>query len=221
MGYDRTIVVFSPEGRLYQVEYATAAVKRGELIIGTTFKDGVIISGIKRPLKLSKIGSMNKIHSIDNHIGMACTGLLADARNLVDFARTKSQSHRITYDEPIDTFTLTKLLADQKQLYTQYAGVRPYGVGSLIAGIDDSARLFETDPSGYLREWEAHSIGKESNTVEKYLEKNWKQNMSKKDAIKMIFNSIKKVDKQKFNVNIIDVGIVENKKFRKLSRLKT
>ncbi len=161
MGYDRAITVFSPDGRLYQVEYAREAVKRGTTAVGIKAKDGVVLIVDKRvSSKLLEASSIEKIFKIDEHIGVASSGLVGDARSLVDRARIECQINRVSYDEPIEVEALAKKLCDHMQTLTQYGGIRPYGTALLIAGVSDGeCRLFETDPSGTLLEYKATGIG--------------------------------------------------------------
>lgn len=217
MGYDRTIVVFSPDGRLFQVEYASEAIKRGTTILGVAFNGGVMIAGVKLASPLSKPGAREKIYSVDDHIGIACSGLWADARILVDFARVEAQKHRITFEEPIDIYTLAKNIADRKQLHTMYAGMRPFGVGTLVAGLDGEARLFETEPSGTLTEWNAHVIGRGTPIAEKILQKKWKEGMKKEDALKLVLECLSKCEKKSYSAESIDIGVVAGGKFGKMS----
>ncbi|MGA7470272.1 MAG: archaeal proteasome endopeptidase complex subunit alpha, partial [Halobacteriota archaeon] len=167
MGYDRAITVFSPDGRLFQVEYAREAVKRGTTSVGIKAKDGVALLVDKRiSSRLLEPQSTEKIFQIDDHIGAVTSGLVADARALVDRARVDAQINRVVYNEPIRIEALAKKIADHKQTFTQYGGVRPYGTALLIGGIDDSGpRLFETDPSGALLMVKATGIGSGRNAV--------------------------------------------------------
>ena len=161
MGYDRAITVFSPEGRLYQVEYATEAVRHGPLAVGVKAVDGVILAGEKRsPHALVDLGTLRKILLIDDHIGTAIAGLHADARKLIDEARLRAQINRLSYDEPISIQSLVVNICDIKQAYTQAGGYRPFGVSLLVGGIDhDGPQLFTTDPSGSFWGWKATAIG--------------------------------------------------------------
>jgi proteasome alpha subunit len=160
-GYDSAITVFSPDGRLFQVEYAREAVKRGTTAIGVKATDGAVLLVDKRiTTKLLETESVEKIFQIDEHIGAATSGLVADARILIDRARVEAQTNRVTYDEPIGLEDISKKICDFKYTYTQSGGVRPFGTSLLIAGVDDSkAHLFETDPSGALLEYKATAIG--------------------------------------------------------------
>ena len=149
-GYDHGVSTFSPDGRLYQVEYARESVKRGTTTVGLVYKDGVVLIVDKRvQSKLVITDSIEKMYQIDNHVGITTSGLVADARQLVDRARVQCQINRMTYGDNIPVSTLVKKMCDYKQSFTQYGGARPFGTALLIAGFDDEgAHLFETDPSG-------------------------------------------------------------------------
>jgi proteasome alpha subunit len=176
MAYDRTIVVFSPDGRLLQVEYARQAVKRGNTVVGLVTGEGVVLGATKSSAPLGVSATPKKIFEIDNHIGAVSSGLLADARNLIEAARVKSQVNTLTYGEPISVSSITKFIADQKHMVTQYAGVRPYGVGLLIGGFDNvGPALFETDPSGTMIEWKAQAIGKGAEKAKKVLKQAYRE----------------------------------------------
>src|ERR1051326_1251019 len=159
--YDRAITVFSPDGRLFQVEYAREAVKRGTTAVGVRSKTGVALLVDKRvSSKLVVAASIEKIFAIDAHVGCATSGLVADARALVDRARVEAQLNRISYDEAIPVDTLARRICDYKQSYTQFGGGRPLGPALLVAGADASGpRLCETDPSGALIEYRASAVG--------------------------------------------------------------
>ncbi|MHA1944294.1 MAG: archaeal proteasome endopeptidase complex subunit alpha [Candidatus Thorarchaeota archaeon] len=177
MGYDRAITVFSPEGRLYQVEYATEAVRHGPLAVGVKAKDGVVLVGEKRsPHPMADLDSLKKILLIDDHVGTAIAGLHADARKLIDQARVQAQINRLSYDEPISIQSLVVNICDTKQMHTQYGGVRPYGVSLLLAGIDDQGpQLYTTDPSGSFWGWKAAAIGKEADVVRDFFADEFKK----------------------------------------------
>ena len=185
MGYDRAITVFSPDGRLYQVEYAREAVKRGTTAVGIKAKDGVVLIVDKRvSSKLLEASSIEKIFKIDEHIGVASSGLVGDARALVDRARVECQINRVSYDEPIEVEALSKKICDHMQSLTQYGGIRPYGTALLIAGVSDGeVRLFETDPSGTLLEYKATGIGIGRPAAMKVFEEEYTPETEIKDAI--------------------------------------
>ncbi len=122
--YDRALTVFSPEGRLYQVEYALEAVRRGTIAVAVKSKEGVCLAAeIKIPSILMDPDSIDKIFQVDEHIGVAISGLHADSRTLINYARVQAQSFRLTYDEPVRLNMLAKSIADLTQMYSQYGGI--------------------------------------------------------------------------------------------------
>ena len=211
MAYDRAITVFSPDGRLFQVEYAREAVKRGTTTVGLKFKDGVVLIIDKRiTSRLIEPSSIEKIFMIDDHIGCATSGLVADARALIDRARIDAQINEITYDEKIQIKTLVKRICDFKQTYTQYGGVRPFGTALLIAGVDETGpRLFSTDPSGALMEYKASSEGSGRSGAMAYFEENYKENLSSEEAIDMGIKALHKGTEGKLNPDAVEIGVVK------------
>ena len=183
-GYDRAITVFSPDGRLYQVEYAIETVRRGTIGVGIKTKNGIVIAVEENPRKLQISETAQKIFQVDDHIGVAAAGYIPDARSQVDNARFFSQSNKLIYAESVDVETVAKHLADQCQQFTQYAGVRPMGVALILGGIDNDnkSQLFLTDPSGTYISYDAVAIGSGSEQVTEFLEKNYKSELSLDDA---------------------------------------
>ncbi len=183
-GYDRAITVFSPDGRLYQVEYAIETVRRGTIAVGVKCKEGIVIAVEEKPRKLQISETAQKIFQIDDHVGIAAAGYIPDARSQVDNARFFSQSNRMIYDEPVETETIAKHLADQCQQFTQYAGVRPFGVALILGGVDNNnqSQLYLTDPSGTYISYDAIAIGSGSDQVTDFLEKSYQADMSLEDA---------------------------------------
>jgi proteasome alpha subunit len=183
--YDRGITIFSPDGRLYQVEYAREAVKRGTASVGVRTDDGVVFAVDKRfRSPLMERESVEKMHKADDHIGIASAGHVADARQLIDFARRQAQVEQLRYGEPIGVETVTKEVTDHIQQYTQVGGARPFGVALIIGGIKDGEpRLFETDPSGTSSEWEALAIGSGRSEMIDYLEENYQKSMDLQGGI--------------------------------------
>ena len=179
MGYDKG-GGFSPDGRLFQVEYAREAVKRGTTVLGIEYLDGIVLLADKRIVsRLLKDRSVEKIFQIDEHIISATSGLVADARMLIDRARLEAQANRSTYNkEPIDVGTLTKKICDYEQAFTQYGGIRPFGAALLIAGVYGKEKyLFETDPSGALLEYWATAIGSGKAAAIELFEQKYKKDM--------------------------------------------
>ena len=211
MAYDRAITVFSPDGRLFQVEYAREAVKRGTTTVGVKFKDGAILLVDKRiASRLIEPDSIEKIFTIDDHIGCATSGLVADARSLIDKARLDAQINEITYSEKIQVQTLVKRICDFKQTYTQYGGVRPFGTALLIAGVDETgARLFSTDPSGALMEYKAASEGAGRTGAMAFFEEHYRDNMTMEEAIDMGVKALHKGTEGKLNPDAVEIGVVK------------
>jgi proteasome alpha subunit len=182
-GYDRAITVFSPDGRLYQVEYAIETVRRGTIAVGIKSKDGIVIAVEEKPRKLQISDVAQKIFQVDDHVGLAAAGYIPDARSQVDNARFFSQSNKLIYDEPVEVETIAKHLADQSQQFTQYAGVRPFGVSLIIGGVvNNNPELYLTDPSGTYISYEAIAIGSDSDKVTDFLEKTYTNELSLDDA---------------------------------------
>ena len=182
-GYDRAITVFSPDGRLYQVEYAIETVKRGSIALGIKTNYGIIFAADERARKLQIVEEPQKLFKIAQHIGVAAAGYIPDARNQVDNARFFSQSSNLVYDEVVDIETVVKHIADSCQQYTQYAGARPIGVALIIGGIDKNGNsLFLTDPSGTYVPYNAVAIGANSDKVTEFLTKEYKPELTLEDA---------------------------------------
>ena len=224
MAYDRAITVFSPDGRLFQVEYAREAVKRGTTTAGLKFKDGVVLIVDKRiTSRLIEPESIEKIFQIDDHIGCATSGLVADARVLIDRARLDAQINEITYNERIQVRTLVKRICDFKQTYTQYGGVRPFGTALLIAGVDETgARLFSTDPSGALMEYKASSEGAGRSGAMQFFEEQYREDISMDEAIDLGIKALNKGTEGKLNPEAIEIGIIKkDEKFHILPLDKT
>lgn len=220
MAYDRAITVFSPDGRLFQVEYARVAVTRGNTTAGLKFKNGVVLMADKKiGSRLVETSSIEKIFQIDEHIGCATSGLVADARVLVDYARLTAQINKVTYAERMGVDLLVKRICDFKQNYTQYGGVRPFGTALLVGGVDDAGvHLFETDPSGALVSYKAGSIGAGRNTVMEMFEERYQDGMAQDDAVLLGLEALQKSSEEKLDAKAIEVGIVaEGQKFHRLS----
>ena len=221
MGYDRAITVFSPDGRLFQVEYAREAVKRGTTAIGIKALDGVVLLVDKRlTSRLLEGGSVEKIFQIDEHIGAATSGLVADARMLIDRGRVEAQINKIVYDEAIDVQTLAKKICDFKQAYTQIGGLRPFGTALLIGGVyNGNVYLLETDPSGALLEYKATAIGSGRSIVTEMFEEKYDENIMLDDAILLGLEALYKVTEGKLDITTVDAGLAEldKKEFRILS----
>jgi proteasome alpha subunit len=213
MAYDRAITVFSPDGRIFQVEYAREAVKRGTTAVGIVYKDGVLLA-VDKSIDYSLLvpESIEKIYQIDEHMGAASSGLIADARRMVEDCRLEAQRNRMAYDEEISVSELTRRVSDTSQSYTQYGGIRPYGCALLISGIDSNGiQLFETDPSGAYTQYLATAIGSGKKEVETFFEKSYKHGLSRTDAIKLAADALKQVSSGKFTLSNVNIAVIEEK----------
>lgn len=219
MGYDRAITVFSPDGRLLQVEYAKETVNQGTPAVGVTYKDGVLLLVDKRILeKLVIPSSVEKIMQIDEHVGAAISGLVSDGRILIEKAQQIAQNHKTTFDENVDIKSLVKEVCNLKQAYTQYGGARPFGVSLLFAGVDDKPRLFVTEVSGIFFEIKAGALGEGSRDIITFLDKNYKDGLSFDEALSLAINALKSGLNGKFNAERIECAHIdmESKKFTKV-----
>jgi|TARA_B100001105_G_scaffold44437_2_gene32748 proteasome alpha subunit len=217
-GYDHGVSTFSPDGRLYQVEYARESVKRGTTTVGLIYKDGVVLIVDKRiQSKLVITDSIEKMYQIDNHIGITTSGLVADARQLVDRARVQCQINRMTYGDAIPVSTLVKKMCDYKQSFTQYGGARPFGTALLIAGIDeDGVHLYETDPSGAYQSYHAGAIGRGRSSVIDHFEGKWKAGMTKNAAIKLGLEALRESLEDDLNPETVEIASVDKDGYSKM-----
>ena len=172
--------------------------------------------------KLIIIESIEKMYKIDEHIGFTTSGLIADARQLVDRARVQCQMNRMTYGDAIPVTTLVKRMCDHKQSFTQYGGARPYGTALLIAGVDaDGVHLFETDPSGAYQSYHAGAIGKGRSEVIEYFEDNWKEGMTLNAGVKMGLTALKGTLDDDLNKDAVEIAYVDAGGYTKLDRKAT
>jgi len=219
MGYDRAITIFSPDGRLYQVEYAMEAVRKGWNAIGIKSGEGVVLVAERRSIS-PLTESTEKILKVDEHVGVTFSGFFADARILIDRAREYAQIHRILYDEPIGVELLARRVCDILQAYTQHGGVRPFGVALLIAGIDrEGAQLVGTEPSGAYVKYYAHAIGSGAPEIIRVLEKGYKPDMALRESIMLALSSLKSVVGEDLTPERVEIAVIDVKtgKFKKLT----
>ncbi len=181
--YDSALTLFSPDGRLFQVEYALEAVRKGTTVVGIRCKDGVVLATEIRLVPLQERALNEKLFEIDESVGALVSGLSADSRNLMAHARTLAQIHRLTFGEAIPVQTLTKKFSDYIQTFTQRGGLRPFGVQVLFAGVDNAPRLFVTDPIGSFWSYKAYSLGRKADQVIEILEKEYHPNLTVKDGL--------------------------------------
>ena len=208
--YDRGITIFSPDGRLYQVEYAREAVKRGTTSIGVRTAEGVVLVVDKRSRSpLMEPESIEKLHKVADHIGIASAGHVADARQLIDFARRRAQVEELRYEEPMDVEVLTKAVTDNIQQYTQVGGARPFGAALLIGGVSNGLpRLFETDPSGTSNEWKAVAIGSDRADTQSFLEDEWNEDLTLEEGIELGVRALAQVRDDALEPSGVGVGTV-------------
>jgi len=219
--YDRAITIFSPDGRLYQVEYAREAVKRGTASVGIAAKDGVLLAAYKRvatPLMESE--NVEKLYQIDEHLGAASAGHVTDARKLIDILRREAQVNRASYQEAIGSETIVRRLCDEMQKYTQQGGVRPFGVSVIVGGIEDGEpRVFETDPSGSYYEWRATAVGSSSEEIKERFEDDYDEGMDVHGALGLAYDAVSDTEEDvtpdSFEAAIVDS---ETGSFRELSQ---
>ena len=205
--YDRGTSIFSPDGRLYQVEYAREAVKRGSASVGVRTADGVVLAARRRVRSpLMDPDSVEKLHRVDGHLGVASAGHAADARRLVEFAREAAQRERLRFDEPLGVEPLTKELADHVQEYTQRGGARPFGTALLVGGVDDSGpALYETDPSGTPSSWQAAAVGRNSAEIQEYLEAEYVADAGLESGVDLALSALAAPADEGFDLS--DVGV--------------
>jgi proteasome alpha subunit len=219
--YDGAITIFSPEGRIYQVEYALELVKRGSPIVGVKSEEGVVLAVLEPQLsKLAAPTNSKKIFRIDDHVGVAIAGLSPDARVLIKQARLYCQSNKMTYDEPADVEDLASGVGDLLQRYTQNAGVRPFGVSLLFGGVDDHrVSLLATDPSGSYRGYRATAVGRNSEKAVSVLQQEYRNEITLDEAIALSVQALKEASENDLSADGMNIAVVtkESKKFRTLS----
>ncbi|MCL2641906.1 MAG: archaeal proteasome endopeptidase complex subunit alpha [Candidatus Bathyarchaeota archaeon] len=190
--YDYNATVFSPDGRLYQVEYTMELVNRGATILGIKCPEGVVLASEEITDPLEESDHSLKIFQIEEHIGAAIVGLGSDARVLIQNARHEAQSNQLTYDEPVDVETITKKCSNTQQVFTQHGGGRPFGAVLIIGGVDKTGpHLFCTHQSGTYKAYKAIALGTGRETVQTQLTEQYKENMTLNQTIELAITCLK------------------------------
>ncbi len=219
--YDRAITIFSPEGRLYQVEYALELVKRGAPVTGIACSSGVVLAANETPESiLEDPNYFRKIYQLDDHLASAISGLSSDARVLIGQARVYCQSNKLLYDEAVDVEILARRIGDMSQRYTQHAGVRPFGVTMVIAGVDATGpRVITTDPSGAYRGFKAIAVGRRNDEANKLLEDLYTPELTLEESIKLAIKAIKTASQNEITKDTVKLAIIdtETKTFKRLT----
>ena len=213
MGYDRTSTVFAPDGRLLQVEYAKKAVEKGAMTLGIICKDGVVLVADRRiNEKLLVLESIKKIEIVDEHIISTFSGLTSDARVLTKKCRVYAQQNKLTYGEEIDVESVVKYVTDLSQSFTQYGGIRPFGICFLFAGADKKGlQLYVTEPSGIYAKYYAKAIGSGSTEATKILDKKYKDNLSVEEGLKLAISIFQEVLDKEFSIERLEALAVTEK----------
>ncbi len=211
MGYDRTATMFSPEGHLLQVEYAEKTVRLGSSSIGMVCSDGVFIIADKRiEDKLIVKKSTYKVYEIDNNIILSFAGIASDARILIEKAQLLAQQHRVTYDSPIEPELVIKDISNLKQQFTQYSGVRPFGVSIMLAGIKGKKpELYISDITGNYFSYNSNAIGENDEKIKEKLREKYKQNYTIKKGIKLSLDIFKEIQGNKFDIKKFEVCYID------------
>ena len=220
MAYDRAITVFSPEGRLYQVEYASKIIERGTPAIAIRYKGGILfLADFNLDSKLLVADSIEKVFKVDDHAYLISAGLAGDARRLAQISREHAQENKVLFDEPIEISTLAKKIASVKQIFTQYGGMRPFGVSFIALGIDDTGfHIYETEPSGAIAEYTAIAIGRQKQKIMELFESKYKANMTEAQALSLMKEGLGLAyEKSKPDYSKVKIFNLTDKGFEKLN----
>ncbi|KAK2571540.1 Proteasome subunit alpha type-5 [Acropora cervicornis] len=224
--YDRGVNTFSPEGRLFQVEYAIEAIKLGSTAIGIQTSEGVVLAVEKRITSpLMEPASVEKIVEIDSHIGCAVSGLIADSRTMVDKARVEAQNHWFTYNEQMSIESVTQAVSNLALEFgdddaREGAMSRPFGVALLFGGVDSKGpQLYHLDPSGTFFQYDAKAIGSGSEGAQQALEEVYHKSMTLREACKSALTILKQVMEEKLNATNVELATATpDRKFRMFTK---
>jgi proteasome alpha subunit len=205
--------MFSPEGRLYQVEYALESVRKGTLAVGIKSKNGACVSVYKKVTSpLMDPDSIQKIFKVDEHIGCAISGLHADSRILVDYARVQCQVNQLSYNEPVLLKTLVRKIADIKQQYTLWGGVRPFGSALLFIAVDsDGPQVMTTSPTGRYWGWKGTAMGINEEQAKQILQENYNEEASLEEIEILAMKILKNTSEEEVKPELIQIGYVDAK----------
>ncbi|MEM3227725.1 MAG: archaeal proteasome endopeptidase complex subunit alpha [Candidatus Micrarchaeaceae archaeon] len=206
--YDRG-VMFDPTGRLFQVEYAKEAVRKGATSLGIVAEDSIVLVAHRNiAIPLAVPSTLQKIFRADSHIAVTYSGIVSDGLHMINVMRNKAQSHRMIYDETESVETITREIAEEIQMATQYGGMRPYGISMLVGGIDSDRRLFEIEPDAAFLGYKAAAIGSGKKAAEEILVKEYKEGMSTKDAVDLGISIIRKIGEKKLSSDDLEIATI-------------
>ncbi|KAJ1641549.1 putative proteasome alpha subunit [Pavlovales sp. CCMP2436] len=218
-GYDRHITIFSPEGRLYQVEYAFKAIQTSGLTsVGVRGLDcSCVATQMKIPDKLHDPTSVSNMHKITDTIGIVTTGMQPDSRSSIQTLREEAAQFKFDYGYDMPVESLAKRAADLAQVYTQHAYMRPLGVSLIICGMDIEGeskvpRLYRCDPAGYFAGYKATSSGSKEQEANNFLEKKLKADLTKKlsydETVQMALGCLQNIVGADLKASDVEIGVV-------------
>mgnify|MGYP002762780482 CR=1 FL=1 len=206
--YDRGVSQFSPEGRIYQVEYAREAVENGAPTVGVRTSEGVVLAALTTPTSPLAL-STTKLHRVDESVGAATTGYVPDGRRLVDDLRVGTQQERLRYGEEPDVEAVSKQVADKLQESTQVGGRRPFGSSLIIGGVDETGpRLFAVEPGGTPREWMAVADGNRRDEYLRFFEDHYEQGLTLEEGMELAVEAFSKVSEEDVNSQTVNLATV-------------
>jgi proteasome alpha subunit len=212
MAYDRASTVFSPDGRLFQVEYALQAIQMGGTAVAVTYDKGIVFVAYRNlPVSsLADASSIEKSFAIDQGLGCVTAGLIADSRVLVEFLRVEAQRYRVTFGETIPLSLLGQALGTHLQQFTQFGGTRPFAVSILLGGFTSGVPgLYELDPSGATIGWKAYAIGRNRRAVADFLEQKISETRTEDAAFKLAVQAVAEGSPTPFPPEALDAAVLE------------